>query len=132
MPDSLAHLEAQRSELFRQLISVGDLRRGSVTTTTGKCGKANCHCAKREDPGHGPSFRLTRKVQGRTVTETFGSPAALRKAQQEVAAFHRFQEICDQIVKVSERICALRPVEDTLTPEEKKRRRRSKPRSRAK
>jgi hypothetical protein len=132
MPDSLAQLQAQRSELFRQLISVGDLRRGSITTTTGKCGKAHCHCAKRDDPGHGPSFRLTRKVQGKTVTETFASPAALRKAQQEVAAFHRFQEICDQIVEVSEKICALRPVEDTLTPEEKKRRRRSRPRSRAK
>lgn len=132
MPDSLPQLEAQRSELFRQLVSVGDLRRGSITTTTGKCGKANCHCAQREDPGHGPSFRLTRKVQGKTVTETFASPAALRKAQQEVAAFHRFQEICDQIVEVSEKICALRPVEDTLTPEEKKRRRRSRPRSRAK
>ena len=132
MPDSLAQLEAQRSELFRELISVGDLRRGSITTTAGKCGKANCHCAKRDDPGHGPSFRLTRKLQGKTVTETFASPAALRKAQQEVAAFHRFQEICDQIVEVSEKICALRPIEETLTAEEKKRRRRSRPRSRAK
>ena len=132
MPDSLPQLEAQRSELFRQLISVGDLRRGSITTTSGRCGKATCHCAKRDDPGHGPSFRLTRKIRGKTVTETFAWPAALRKAQQEVAAFHRFRELCDQIIEVSERICALRPVEDTLTPEEKKRRKRSKPRSRAK
>ena len=132
MPDSLPQLEAHRSDLFRQLISVGDLRRGSITTTSGKCGKATCHCAKREDPGHGPSFRLTRKVRGKTVTETFASPVALRKAQQEVAAFHRFQEICAQIVAVSEKICTLRPVADTLTPEEKKRRRRSRPRSRAK
>jgi hypothetical protein len=132
MPNSLPQLEAQRSELFRQLISVGDLRRGSLTTTTGKCGKTNCHCAKRDDPGHGPSFRLTRKVQGKTVTETFASSASLRKAQQEVAAFHRFREICDQILEVSEKICALRAVEDTLTAEEKKRRRRSRPRSRAK
>jgi hypothetical protein len=114
------------------LIAVGDLRRGSITTTSGKCGKGTCHCARRDDPGHGPSFRLTRKVRGKTITETFDSPAALRKAQQEVAAFHRFQQLCDQIVEVSEKICTLRPVEDTLTPEEKKRPTRSRPRSRAK
>jgi len=132
MPDSLPQLEARRSELFRLLMSVGDFRRGSITTTSGKCGKATCHCAKAGDPGHGPSFRLTRKIRGKTVTETFASLLALRKAQQEVVAFHQFQQLCDRIVEVSERICALRPAEDLLTPEEKKRRTRSSKRWRAK
>jgi hypothetical protein len=119
MNDSLPQLEAQKSDLLRQLAVVGDLRRGSITATTGKCGKANCHCAKRGDPGHGPHFRLTRRVAGKTTTETFNSPAALRKAQQEVAEFHRFQKLSGEVVEVSEKICALRPVENTLTPEEK-------------
>ena len=65
------------------------------------------------------NFRLTRRVKGKTVTETFPSPAALRKAKQEVAEFHRFQTLCGEIVEISEKICALRPVADTLTPEEK-------------
>jgi hypothetical protein len=62
----------------------GDLRRGSITSTSGN--------------------------------ETFPSPAALRKAQQQVTEFHRFQELCAAIIAVSERICALRPVEAALTP----------------
>jgi len=132
MNDSLPQLEAQKSNLLRQLAVVGDLRRGSITATSGKCGKSNCHCAKRGDPGHGPNFRLTRRVEGKTVTETFASQATLRKAQHEVDEFHRFQKLCGEIVEVSERICALRPVEDALTSEEKKRPRRSTPRSRAK
>jgi hypothetical protein len=132
MPDSLPQLEAQRTDLFRQLAALGDFRRGSITTTSGKCGKPNCHCAKRDDPGHGPNFRLTRRVQGKTLTETFDSPVALRKAQQEVTEFHRFQKLCGQIVTVSEKICALRPVEDTLAPEGKKRPRRSTRKSPAK
>ncbi|MFI5105830.1 MAG: DUF6788 family protein, partial [Terriglobales bacterium] len=127
-----AQLEAQKNDLLRQLATVGDLRRGSITATSGKCGKPNCHCAKRGDPGHGPNSRLTRRVAGKTTTETFDSPAALRKAQQEVAEFHRFQKLSGEVVEVSEKICALRPVEDTLAPEEKKRLRRSTPRSRAK
>ena len=120
MSDSLLQLETHRTDLFRQLAALGDFRRGSITTTSGKCGKPTCHCAQRDDPGHGPNFRLTRKVQGKTVTQTFAGPAVLRKAQQEVATFHRFQELCGQIIEVSEKICALRPVEETLTPEEKK------------
>jgi Family of unknown function (DUF6788) len=125
MPDSLPQLEQRRTNLFRQLADVGDFRRGSITTTSGKCGKPSCHCARPNDPGHGPNFRLTRKVQGKTVTETFASPADLRKAQQEVEAFHRFQELCAEIITVNEEICSLRPHEQTLTPQEKKRRTRS-------
>ena len=132
MTDSLPQLEAKRTELFRQLAALGDFRRGSITPTSGKCGKPSCHCAKDNDPGHGPNFRLTRRVEGKTVTETFASQATLRKAQHEVDEFHRFQKLCGEIVEVSERICALRPVEDALTAEEKKRPRRSKRKSRAK
>ena len=125
MSDSLSDLEARRTELFRQLANMGDFRRGSITSTSGKCGKPSCHCAKRDDLGHGPNYRLTLKVKGKTVTETFDSPAALRKAQQEVVAFHQFQQICQQLISVSEKICHLRPIEETLTLQEKKRRKRS-------
>lgn len=132
MSDSLAQLETQRVELFRQLTAVGDFRRGSITATSGKCGKPTCHCAQRGDPGHGPNFRLTRRVAGKSVTETPSSPAALRKARQEVAEFHRFQQLCAALVEVSEKICALRPVEETLSPQEKKRTKSSSRKSRAK
>jgi len=39
MNDSLPQLEAKKSGLLRQLATVGDLRRGSITATSGKCGK---------------------------------------------------------------------------------------------
>ena len=124
MSDPELQLEKQRAELLKQIGSVGDLRRGSITATSGKCGKPTCHCAKPGSAGHGPNFRLTRKVQGKTVTETFASPAALRKARREVGEFHRFQNLCDQVVEVSEQLCAARPIESLLSPQEKKRRKR--------
>ena len=132
MPTTLPALEKQKTEVLRQIVGLGDFRRGSITTTSGKCGKPTCHCAKPDDPGHGPNHRLTRKVKGKTVTETFSSLAALRKAQSEVAEFHHFQRLCEEVVIVSEKICELRPVEDTLTPQEKKRPKRSKRRSHVK
>ena len=132
MSDPELQLEKQRAELLKRISSVGDLRRGSITTTSGKCGKPTCHCAKPGSVGHGPNYRLTRKIKGKTVTETFSSPVALKKAQREVAEFHKFQDLCEQVVAVSEQLCAARPVEDTLSQQEKKRRKRSDRKSNAK
>jgi len=135
MPDDLAMLEAERSRILEQFLGLGDLRPGSITAAIRRCGKPSCHCAKPHDPGHDPQFRLTRRVAGKTVTETFPNPSALRKAQQEVTEFHRFQELSEKLVSVNQKICGLRPVERQRggwTDQEKKRLLQSMRRSRAK
>jgi hypothetical protein len=132
LPESLATLEQQRSSILTQMLELGDFRSGSITTIAGRCGKPNCHCHQPNHPGHGPHFRLTRKVNGKTVSESFSSPAELRKAQREVETFHRFRQLSQELLEVNERICRARPVADTLWPEEKKRRKPSARRWRAK
>ena len=132
MPDSLASLEQQRSSILSQILEVGDFRSGSITAIHGRCGKPNCHCHQPNQPGHGPNFRLTRKIDGKTVSESFSSAAELRKAQREVEAFHRFRQLSQELLEINERICRTRPVEDTLALEEKKRRKQSARKSRAK
>ena len=125
MSDSLVALEQQRSAILSRIVDLGDFRSGSITAISGRCGKPECRCHQPDQPGHGPNFRLTRKVNGKSVSETFASPAELRKAQREVEAFHRFRELSHELLEVNEKICRARPVEDTLTPQEKKRRKRS-------
>ena len=133
MPDSLTELETRRAAIRSQVAQVGDMRAGSITSTGGRCGHRNCHCHRSGDPGHGPFYRLTRKVEGKTVTETFSSPAALAKAQREVAEYHRFRELGSQLLEVNEEICRRRPVEEAeLSVQEKKRPKRSAKKSRAK
>jgi hypothetical protein len=125
MPDSLSQLEKRRSDLFAQISALGDFRPGSISATSGRCGNPNCHCHKPGDSGHGPNLRLTYKVQGKTVTESFPSPAAQRKAEREIAGFRQYQELSRTLIETNEKICRVRPVEDTLTPQEKKRRKQS-------
>ncbi len=132
MADSLTAMEMERSEIQRKISGLGDMRAGSISTTGGRCGNPGCHCRRDGDPGHGPFYRLTRKIGGKTVTETFATPSALRKAQNEVAEFHRFRELSQTLLDVNEKICRARPVEDTLTPQEKKRRKRSGRKSKGK
>jgi hypothetical protein len=123
MSDSLEALEDRRSKLLEEFLSLGDLRPGSITAVSRRCGKPSCHCAKSKDPGHDPQFRLTRRVAGKTVTESFPNPTALRKAQQEVAEYHRFQKLSQDLVAINEKICPLRPAEQERggwTEQEKK------------
>ena len=125
MPETLAHLEAHRSELFNAIADLHDMRPGSIVGAVRRCGKPTCHCAQPDDPGHGPSLRITHKRRGKTVTEALPTSAAVRKAEQEIAEFRRFQQLSEDLVEVSEQICRLRPVENTLTAQEKKRPKRS-------
>lgn len=133
MTDSLSELESRRASVQAQLAHLGDMRSGSITGTGGRCGNRNCHCHNPGDPGHGPYFRLTRKVDNKTLTETFSTPAALAKAQREVAEYHRFRELGGELLQVNEQICQVRPVEEPpQSSQEKKPSKRSSSKSRAK
>jgi len=133
MPQSLSELERQRSLLATQLVRLGDLRPGSVTGIVRRCGKPTCHCAQPDDPGHGPTLRLTYKVQGKTISEALPTPASVRKAEQEIAEFRKFQDLSRSFLDVNEKICRLRPVEEQpLSEQGKKRRTPSSRKSRAK
>lgn len=123
MPQSLADLEAARTKLLQQFLTLGDFRPGTLSAASRRCGKPSCHCAQPDAAGH-PQFRLLRKVKGKSVAESFATPAAFRKAAQEVTEFHRFQELTVQLGAVNEQICRLRSTEpdDTgWTEAEKKR-----------
>lgn len=132
MLNPLQNLEVRRRDLLAAIHGLHDMRPGSIVGAIRRCGKPGCHCAKANDPGHGPNLRITYKLHGKTVTEALPSSAAVRKAEQEIAEFRRFQKLSEELVEVSGQICRQRPVEDTLTAEEKKPPRRSRPKSRAK
>ena len=91
MTDPLLPLVDDRTTLLRQIAELGDFQPGSITSATRRCGSPACHCAKPNDPGHGPHFQLTQKVDGKTVTQNLPSLASVRKAESEIAGFRRFQ-----------------------------------------
>lgn len=120
MSDSLVQLEKRRSDVLAEIAALGDFRRGSISATGGRCGTPGCHCHKPDDPGHGPNLRLTYKANGKTITESFSTPAAQRKTEREIAGFRSYQDLHRSLIEINEEICRARPVEDALTPQEKK------------
>jgi hypothetical protein len=133
MPNTIAELEQRREVISQQIAQLGDLRPGSVTSTSGRCGKSDCHCHQAGQPGHGPNFRLTYKVKGKSISESLPTPAAIHKAEREVTEFRKFQQLTREFVRTNTEICRSRPVElEPQTEQEKKRPRRSARKSRAK
>jgi hypothetical protein len=112
VPDSVTVLESQRAGLLRKIFELGDVRPGSITTTTGRCGNPGCHCHRPNHPGHGPNFRLTYKEKGKTVTESLASPAARRKTGREIEEYRRWQQLSREFVDVNARLCRLRATEE--------------------
>jgi len=131
--ESLSALEARRTELLGALANLKDMRPGSVVGAVFRCGKPSCHCARPEDPGHGPNLRLTYKWHGKTVTQALPTPAAVHKAERDIAEFREYQRLGRELLEVNEQICRLRPVEEQpLSEQEKKRRTPSSGKSHAK
>jgi hypothetical protein len=64
--------------------------------------------------GH-PQFRLLRKEKGKSVSESFSTPSALRQAAEQVQEYHRFRDLITQLTEINERICRLRPAEPDQT-----------------
>ena len=128
MPD-LSTLIEERSKLLRQVVELGDFQPGSISSPTRKCGKPGCHCAQPDDPGHGPHFQLTQKVDGKTVSQNLPSTEAVRKAENEIAEYRRFQALSNDLVDLNRRICRLRPIEQTEQTDQEKKRRKSSTRN---
>ncbi len=93
MPDSLSALRPSGKPCWIRFPAWVTSAQVPSPPTRGRCGNPRCHCHLPNDPGHGPNDRLTYKRKGKTVTETFPTAVAQRKAQHEIAEFRRFQQL---------------------------------------
>ena len=133
MAHTLAEWEQRRQTIAQQIDRLGDFRQGSITSTSGRCGKPECRCHQPGEPGHGPNLRLTYKVEGKSVSESLSSTAAMYKAEREVAEFRKYQQLSREFVEANAEICRLRPIEEeSPSAQEKKRPKRSVKKSGAK
>ena len=100
-----SHLLRRRQQLLQAVLELGDLRPGSLVARYRRCGKPNCHCARPEDRGHGPSFSLTRRVAGKTVTKIIPPGPAVDRTREQISEYRRLRSLVKELVEVSEQIC---------------------------
>lgn len=128
MTTSLQALREKREQLAASLAHIGDLRPGFLTARFRKCGKPTCHCAEKGSPGHGPSYSLTHRVGGKTITQVIPQGPAVERAKAQIAEYRRFRNLVRELIAVSEQICSAQvrePAEEPTSEVKKKPLRRS-------
>ena len=121
---TLEALREKRDQLTASLTRIDDLRPGSLTARFRRCGKPNCHCAQKGSPGHGPSYSLTHRVAGKTVTQVIPQGISLERTKAQLAEYRRFRHLVRELITVSEQICSAQLRE---TPAEPKAKTKKKP-----
>ena len=99
----LQALNERREHIVRELAALGDVQSGSLAERYRRCGKPACHCATDGGPGHGPSWSLTRRVDGKTVTRII-APSEVPEVQARVAEHRRLRGLVRELIEVSDRL----------------------------
>ncbi len=102
--DTLELLHIRRKDLLHQILGTGLFRPGTMAQQYRKCGKPNCHCAREGDPGHGPSWILTRKVHSKTVSKAIPL-SELQATKDQIATYHQFQDAMHELTETNVQIC---------------------------
>ena len=118
MGEALVECEQKRTVLMDSLKELADFRRGTITANYRKCGKANCACAQPGHPGHGPQYLWSATIKGKSYAKNLKLGPEMQKYEEETARHRRFVELCDEIVRINERICDLRPVPEVKDDKE--------------
>lgn len=110
MNESVKRLESKRKSLYKKLEEIGDFRRGTISVNYRKCGKKNCICTKPGHPGHGPQYLWNTTVKGKSYAKNLKMGPELQKYMEEIANYKRFLKLYDELVRLNEKICDLRPI----------------------
>ena len=103
---TLEALREKRDQLTASLAHIHDLRPGFLTARFRRCGKPNCHCAQKGSPGHGPSYSLTHRIGGKTITQVIPQGAAVERTKAQLAEYRHFRQLVRELITVSEQICS--------------------------
>lgn len=114
--ETIQTLEQRRARLREHFATIGDLRPGSLVGRYRRCGKPGCHCAQPGAVGHGPSWSLTRAVQGKTVTHVIPGGPAVARTQAQLVEYRRFRQLTREFIEVSARLCDARLQADAAAP----------------
>jgi hypothetical protein len=99
---------ARRIERIKaKVVSLGDLRPGTVSVQYNTCGTPNCRCKADPPEKHGPYYQLSYTRGGKSRTESV-RPERLAQVRSEVHNYQLLQALIDQWIDASIELDKLR------------------------
>ena len=100
MSDPLLPLRERYRKLADEVREIGFVAVGTLLSGMTTCGRRGCHCHADPPTLHGPYYRLTRKVAGKTVTRQL-SPEQAELYTEWLANDRRLRRIVAEMEQVS-------------------------------
>jgi uncharacterized coiled-coil DUF342 family protein len=114
--NTLHQLEQRRDEILKQIRSIRSMRKGTINEQFLKVP----HKGKDKPVSRGPYYVLSRRQQGKTVSQRLTSLEELKQAKTDVEAYKRFVTLCKQFEELTERIGQIERESDELKQEKKR------------
>jgi hypothetical protein len=102
-----AHLEAKIDVLKQDLLTLGDLRPGTLSEQYNVCGKAGCACKADPPRKHGPYYQVSFTWQGRSHTQ-FVRGENLATTRQQLRTYERLRTLVEAWIATGLELAALR------------------------
>jgi hypothetical protein len=110
-----AALERKIATLKAQLMTLGDLRPGSLSEQYNVCGTAGCHCKADPPRKHGPYYQVSFTWQGRSKSQ-FVRREHVATVRQHLRNYQRLRTLVEQWIAAGLELSRLRLTEATLPP----------------
>ena len=112
MKKGIRTLETEIEKIKQELLSLGDLRPGSLSKQYNVCGNPRCRC--KEDPPrkHGPYYQLSFTRKGRSRTQFIKKPH-VATVRTQVKNYRRLRTLIDRWIELSTQLCQRRMEQET-------------------
>ena len=107
MKKTLCILETQIEVIKKELVSLGDLRPGSLSKQYNVCGNPTCHCKHDPPQKHGPYYQLSFSRKGKSSTKFIKKPH-VAMVQKQVENYAQLRTLVDQWIDLSMQMCQLK------------------------
>jgi len=90
---NLNHIQKKINKIKEELLSLGELRPGSLSKQFNVCGKPSCRCKDPKKPiKHGPYYQISYTRKGKSTT-TFVKKEAVKEIEKQLANYKRLMEL---------------------------------------
>jgi hypothetical protein len=102
-----ATLERQIGKVKRDLVALGDLRPGSLSTQYNVCGTPGCRCKATPPEKHGPYYQVSYTRKGKSSTK-FVKQKDLPAVRKQLKNYERMKLLTDRWIDLATELSTLR------------------------
>jgi hypothetical protein len=110
--EEIVQCQTRIEEIKKRLVSLGEMRPGSLSKQFNVCGNPTCRCKDPKNPKkHGPYYQVSYTHKGKSSTQ-FVKRDNVTETKTQLENYRTFKKLIDEWVDLSVKIARLRKKEE--------------------